>query len=39
MKIIIAPQGFKGSLKAHEAADAITRGVKSARPGLVYHLY
>ena len=32
MKIIIAPQGFKGSLKAHEAADAIARGIKSARP-------
>jgi glycerate kinase len=32
MKIIIAPQGFKGSLQAHEAAEAMARGVKSARP-------
>jgi glycerate kinase len=32
MKILIAPQGFKGSLKSHEAADAIAGGVKSARP-------
>jgi glycerate kinase len=32
MKIIIAPQGFKGSLKAHEAAEAMAKGVKSARP-------
>jgi glycerate 2-kinase len=32
MKIIIAPQGFKGSLKAYEAAEAMARGVKAARP-------
>ena len=29
MKIIIAPQAFKGSLKAHEAAEAMSEGVKS----------
>lgn len=29
MKIIAAPQGFKGSMKAHEAADAMLRGVKA----------
>jgi glycerate 2-kinase len=29
MKIIIAPQGFKGSLPAHEAAQAIEKGVKA----------
>jgi glycerate kinase len=28
MKIVIAPQGFKGSLSAHEVADAIARGVR-----------
>ena len=28
MKIIIAPQSFKGSLKAHEAAEAMSRGIK-----------
>jgi glycerate kinase len=32
MKIIIAPQGFKGSLKAYEAAEAMAKGVKAARP-------
>jgi glycerate kinase len=32
MKIIVAPQGFKGSLKSHEAAGAIAWGVKSALP-------
>jgi glycerate kinase len=30
MKIIIAPQAFKGSLKAHEAAESMAKGVKSA---------
>ena len=30
MKIIIAPQAFKGSLKAHEVAVAMDEGVKSA---------
>jgi glycerate kinase len=29
MKIIIAPQSFKGSLKAHEAAEAMGAGVKA----------
>jgi len=29
MKIIIAPQSFKGSLKAHEAAEAMGEGVKA----------
>jgi glycerate kinase len=29
MKIIIAPQSFKGSLKAHEAAAAMAEGVKA----------
>lgn len=29
MKIIIAPQSFKGSLKAHEAAEAMGKGVKA----------
>jgi glycerate kinase len=31
MKILIAPQGFKGSLKSHEAAKAIAAGVRSAQ--------
>ncbi len=30
MKIIIAPQAFKGSLQAHEAAETMAEGVKSA---------
>jgi glycerate kinase len=30
MKIIIAPQSFKGSLKAHEAAAAMAEGVKAS---------
>ena len=29
MKIILAPQGFKGSMKAHEAAEAMLKGVKA----------
>ncbi len=32
MKIIIAPQAFKGSLKSHEVAAAIAEGVKAAMP-------
>jgi glycerate kinase len=32
MKVLISPQGFKGSLKSHEAAAAMAGGVKSARP-------
>ena len=30
MKVLIAPQSFKGSLKAHEAAEAMEKGVKAA---------
>ncbi|MGD9143421.1 MAG: glycerate kinase [Dehalococcoidia bacterium] len=30
MKIIIAPQGFKGSLKAHEAAAVMAEGARAA---------
>ena len=33
MKIVIAPQGFKGSINGLEAAQAIQRGVKAAVPG------
>ena len=33
MKIIIAPQSFKGSVSALEAAQAIERGVRRAEPG------
>ena len=32
MKIVIAPDSFKGSLSALEAAKAIEKGVKKARP-------
>ena len=32
MKIVIAPQSFKGSLSAMEAAQAIARGVLAAEP-------
>src|SRR5947209_15290894 len=32
MKIIVAPNSFKGSLSASEAADAIARGVREALP-------
>ena len=32
LKIVIAPQSFKASLSAWEAAKAIERGVKAARP-------
>lgn len=35
MKVIIAPQGFKGSVSALEAARAIERGVRAAAPGAV----
>ena len=34
MKIIIAPQAFKGSLQAHEAAQAMGEGVKAADPDI-----
>lgn len=33
MRILIAPQEFKGSLSAEEAADAIAEGIRRARPG------
>ncbi|MFW6174153.1 MAG: glycerate kinase [Chloroflexota bacterium] len=32
MRVVIAPQGFKGSLTALEVAEAIERGVKRALP-------
>ena len=34
MKIILAPQSYKGSLKAHEAAEAMAQGVKAANPDI-----
>lgn len=34
MRILIAPQEFKGSLSADEAAAAIASGIRLARPGL-----
>ncbi|MCJ7605430.1 MAG: glycerate kinase, partial [Dehalococcoidales bacterium] len=34
MKIIIAPQAFKGSLQAHEAARAMGEGVKAIDPDI-----
>lgn len=33
MRVLVAPQEFKGTLTAREAAEAISRGVASARPG------
>ena len=32
LKIIVAPQSFKGSVSALEAAEAIAKGVKAAQP-------
>jgi len=32
MKVVVAPNSFKGSLSAAEAATAIARGVRAARP-------
>jgi len=32
MKIILAPQSFKGSLQAYEAAESMEKGVKAADP-------
>ena len=32
MRVIVAPNSFKGSLTASQAADAIARGVREARP-------
>ncbi|AYA74628.1 glycerate kinase [Bacillus sp. Y1] len=37
MKIVIAPDSFKESLTAQEAANAIERGFKSIFPNAVYH--
>ena len=34
MKVVIAPQAFKGNLSAKEAAEAIARGVNLADPGI-----
>lgn len=34
MKVLVAPDKFKGSLSAHEAADAIAAGMVEAWPGL-----
>ena len=36
MRLLVAPQEFKGTLSAREAAEAISRGVLRARPG--WHL-
>ncbi|MEJ5221073.1 MAG: glycerate kinase, partial [Tepidiforma sp.] len=33
MRVLIAPQEFKGSLAADEAAAAIAAGIRAARPG------
>ena len=38
MKVIVAPDKFKGSLSAPEAARAIGRGVQHAAPGAVVDL-
>jgi glycerate kinase len=32
MRALIAPQEFKGTLSGHQAAEAIARGVRAARP-------
>lgn len=32
MRLLIAPQEFKGTLSAEEAADAIARGIRTAQP-------
>jgi glycerate kinase len=34
MRVLVAPQEFKGTLTAQEAADAIARGLQSALPDL-----
>jgi len=34
MRILVAPQEFKGTLTALEAAQAIARGIRSASPGI-----
>lgn len=33
MKVLIAPLEFKGTLTARQAAEAVARGVRTARPG------
>ncbi|KAA0220614.1 glycerate kinase [bacterium] len=33
MRVLVAPQEFKGSLSAEEAVDAIAAGIRRARPG------
>ena len=33
MRVLIAPQEFKGSLTAEEAANAIADGFRDAQPG------
>jgi glycerate kinase len=38
MRVVIAPDKFKGSLTAPEAAEAIARGVRSAWPGVALDL-
>jgi len=38
MRILVAPQEFKGSLTAREAADAIARGLRRALPNAVLDL-
>ena len=35
LKIVIAPQSFKGNISALEAARAIERGVLSAEPSAI----
>ncbi|TMC99446.1 MAG: glycerate kinase, partial [Chloroflexi bacterium] len=32
LKVVVAPNSFKGSLSASQAAAAIARGVREARP-------
>jgi glycerate kinase len=39
MKIVIAPDSFKGSLSARQAAEAIKTGLKAVWPGAEYFLY
>lgn len=38
MRVLIAPQEFKGSLSAEEAADAIAEGIRRACPGWSFDL-
>jgi hypothetical protein len=34
MRVVVAPDKFKGSLTATEAVEAIAAGLRAARPGL-----